>query len=77
MQANPPAAAAAAKPADIFKASRRLKLDMVLVPRFGRDHGALQFPEIQDRLPGLSTEMGETCRRLYDGQACHRHSDMT
>jgi hypothetical protein len=32
MQENPPAAAAAAKPADIFKASRRLKAGIVLVP---------------------------------------------
>jgi len=41
MQANPPAAAVAAKPADIFKASRRLKLGMVQFPGFGRGHSGL------------------------------------
>jgi hypothetical protein len=58
MQANPPAAAAAANPADIFKASRRLKFGMVLVPEFGLVTAALgRSFEIQGRLTGVSTEM--------------------
>ena len=38
MQENPPAAAVAAKPADIFKASRRLKLGMVSSPWLAADN---------------------------------------
>jgi hypothetical protein len=41
MQANPPAAPAAANPADIFKASRRLKFGIVLHPGFGPVTAAL------------------------------------
>jgi hypothetical protein len=45
--------------------------------RSGSQRRFVILQEIQGRLPGLSTEMAGTCRRLCDGYAGHSHSDMT
>jgi hypothetical protein len=62
MQENPPAAAASAKLADIFKASRRLMLDMDFSCRLAgnRDTGSGQT----DNFPEYKTDFQSCQRRL-------------
>src|SRR6266705_4159425 len=77
MQENPPAAAASAKLADIFKASRRLMLDMDFSCRLAgnRDTGSWQtdnclsrvdncLSRVQDRFSIVSTTLANCAPRF-------------
>jgi hypothetical protein len=56
-QENPPAAAAAAKPADIFKASRRLRFGIAIFLNSSGSNAALRGRrEIQGRFAALSIQ---------------------